>query len=131
MTVIPFRAFPSVLNDQDSEKVYDLVFFPHRGLAVAAGEFLSYRLFCPLPDYSEKSKRGKTRSQNTPQIRAAIQFVAVSEVICLFLALLHQPLKFLGPIFFILRLRNSLRLRHNKRGNLMPGNFDEAGEYYT
>lgn len=75
------RYFPTVLSNADCESLYELVFTSHRGLAMAAGEFLNVRLF--MADSNApggRSKKGKARSANTPMIRALVCFFIEADV---------------------------------------------------
>lgn len=75
---------PSILlaNSDDCDKIYELVYSSHRGLALAAAEFLNVRLFTPDPEAvaNLRTKRGKKRSVNSPLLRTLVEFFYESEV---------------------------------------------------
>ncbi len=80
--VLIFSWQPRLFTDRDCEVIYELVYSSHRGLALAAGDFLNLRLFKPNPNdvANLKTRRGKKRSVNTPLIRTLVMFLIESEV---------------------------------------------------
>jgi len=77
-----FKFHREMLNDQDCERIYELVMCSHRAVAQAAGEFLNVRLFTPDEEMDPdiRTKRGKKRLENTPHVRDLVDFFIESEL---------------------------------------------------
>merc|ERR1719245_624136 len=77
-----FKYHREMLNDQDCERIYELVMCSHRAVAQAAGEFLNVRLFTPDEEMDPdiRTKRGKKRLENTPHVRDLVDFFIESEL---------------------------------------------------
>lgn len=79
LTIQIQRHHSDVLMDKDCESIYELVFVSNRGVAQAAGEFLSERYFQVDDSAEYRSRRGKRLSPHTPLVRDLVQFFIESE----------------------------------------------------
>ena len=76
------------MSDKDCENVYELVYCSHRGVAQAAGEFLTAKLFSGNRGNNteneiitpQKNKKLKKASENAPYWRDLVLFFIESEV---------------------------------------------------
>lgn len=83
-----FKSNESILSDKDCENVYELVYCSHRGVAQAAGEFLTAKLFSGNRGNNaeneivtpQKNKKPKKASENAPYWRDLVLFFIESEL---------------------------------------------------
>lgn len=78
-----FRIFPTLLKPDDCIPIYELVYANHRGLAVAAGEFLNTKVFqhsVRSRASSVTSSTGRAPSDNANLLKDLICFYIEGEV---------------------------------------------------
>lgn len=78
-----YRVFPTLLSPDDCIPIYELVYANHRGLAVAAGEFLNMKVFQHAPKSragSVASNSGRNTNENTSLIKDLVLFYIEGEV---------------------------------------------------